>query len=88
MAIDNKYGNVVLEHGDIGENEPVVVFRARDILLTEVLDAYHEMCKSEGSPKRHLDLIVETQKKVMEWQVDNFRETKVPDSEGSKAWRD
>lgn len=37
MAIDLKYGRVTLENADIGEDEPVVVFRARDALLPKVL---------------------------------------------------
>ena len=30
MGIDAKYGRVTTERGDIGEDEPVVVFRAQD----------------------------------------------------------
>lgn len=42
MAVDGKYGRVTLEHGDIGEDEQVVVFRAQDSLLPKVLAWWQE----------------------------------------------
>jgi hypothetical protein len=86
MAIDNKYGRVTLQHGDIGPDEPVVVFRAKDKLLPKVLMYYHLFCMKAGSPKRHLDLIFDTLAKVEQWQKENV--TKVPDSENSRRWMD
>jgi hypothetical protein len=86
MAIDTKYGRVTLEHGNVGEDEPVVVFRAKDKLLPKVLMYYHLFCMKAGSPKRHLDIIWDTLQKVYAWQDEN--ETKTPDSEASKAWLD
>lgn len=71
MAIDNKYGRVTLERGDIGEDEPVVVFRATDVLLPQVLGYYHLFCLKNGSPRHHLDLILDTRTNVMRWQDDN-----------------
>lgn len=35
MPVDRKYGRVMLEHGGVGTNEPVVIFRADDELLPE-----------------------------------------------------
>lgn len=77
MAIEYKYGKITLEKGTIGENEPVVVFRAKDALLPEVLDAYYIHCYKSGSPEEHLNRIKETQKKIKHWQYNN--ETKIPD---------
>jgi hypothetical protein len=37
MAVDKKYGRVTLENGSIGEDEPVVVFRAQDVVLPRLL---------------------------------------------------
>ena len=84
MAIDPKYGKVTLEHGTIGEDEPVVVFRARDRLLPRLLDAYIAMCDRAGSPERHLELIGQAHEAVVEWQKQH--PTKVPDSETSREW--
>lgn len=85
MAIDRKYGKVTLEHGFIGEDEPVVVFRAKDKLLPKVLAYYRLFCWKAGSPTRHLELIDEAIETVETWQEQNS--TKVPDSEASKLWR-
>jgi hypothetical protein len=80
MAIDTKYGRVTLERGDIGGDEPVVVFRAKDALLPELLAAYRRMCEDAGSPQHHLDGIVEAQGVVMAWQAEH--PTQVPQSAG------
>lgn len=84
MGIDRKYGKVTTEFGNIGEDEPVVVFRAKDMLLPKVLAYYHLFCLKAGSPRRHLNIILNTKEIVEEWQDKN--EVKVPDSENSKAW--
>ena len=86
MAIDGKYGKVTLEHGTIGEDEPVIVFRAQDALLPKVLMYYHLFCLKSGTPKRHLDLIIESLDIVRRWQVKNG--SKLPNSESSRDWRD
>lgn len=81
MAIDLKYGQVTTEHGDIGEDEPVVVFRAKDVILVKLLAYYHLFCMRLGSPRRHLNLILDSRDRIIEWQEDN--EPRVPTSEGS-----
>jgi hypothetical protein len=86
MAIDRKYGRVTLEHGDIADDEPVVVFRAKDKLLPKVLMYYHLFCMKAGSPKRHLDLIWDSLLTISRWQESHS--TKVPDSEASREWLD
>ena len=86
MAKNAKYGKVTLEHGSIGEDEPVIVFRAKDVLLPKVLAYYVMCCIKAGSPKRHIDMIFETIKTVERWQLLN--NARVPTSENSKSWRD
>lgn len=89
MAIDGKYGRVILEHGNIGEDEPVVVFRAQDALLPKLLAYYHLFCLKAGSPKRHLDLILKTRETVMNWQNEGSPlRVRVPTSENSRRWMD
>jgi hypothetical protein len=78
VAIDNKYGRVQLERGSIGEDEPVVVFRAQDKLLLKVLSAYHHLAEVAGSPAKHLAGIDATAARVADWQRDHF--TQVPQS--------
>ena len=84
MAIDGKYGRVTLEHGTIGEDEPVVVFRAQDSLLPSLLDYYADLCAENGSPERHIRLVEGALETVRAWQASN--PTKTPDSESSRAW--
>jgi hypothetical protein len=81
MAYDRKYGKVILEHGTIGEDEPVVVFRAQDKILPKLLAYYHLFCLKEGSPRRHLNIILNTKEVIEEWQSNNI--TKTPTSESS-----
>lgn len=83
MAIDGKYGHVVVERGTIGEDEPVVVFRAQDRLLPQVLRFYRDLCGNEGSPQRHLTLVDRTTDVVVAWQAKNF--TKTPSSDTLKS---
>jgi hypothetical protein len=78
MALDTKYGRVTTERGDIGTDEPVVVFRAQDALLPAVLDYYRELANQAGSLQKHLDLIDRYKVNVIEWQRSNF--TKISES--------
>lgn len=79
MAIDRKYGLVTLERGTIGEDEPVVVFRAQDALLPAVLQMYAAMCRNEGSPEHHLQGVLLARDDVIEWQESH--QTQVPRSD-------
>lgn len=84
MAIDAKFGRVTLEHGSVGEDEPVVVFRARDSVLPKLLAYYHLFCLRIGSPKRHLDMILSARDQVIVWQEQHG--SRIPKSDGSKEW--
>ena len=87
MAIDGKYGRVTTEFGDIGEDEPVVVFRAQDKLLPQVLAYYTMICMEAGSPRRHIDLIVDSRDRVAAWQPLEQHFTKIPESAGPAGQR-
>jgi hypothetical protein len=78
MGYDSKYGRVTLERGTVGEDEPVVVFRAQDRLLPKLLKMYRILCELAGSPQHHLDLIHDSAMKIKAWQAENF--TKTPES--------
>lgn len=83
MAIDLKYGRVTTEFGTIGEDEPVVVFRARDLVLPRLLGTYSAECAKEGSPVEHLALIADAIVAVTDWQKAHGRQ--VPRSAGYAA---
>ena len=88
MAVDGKYGRVTLEHGNIGEDEPVIVFRANDKLLPELLHKYLQLCLAAGSPDRHLELIKNSYKQIRQWQEAHPDDVKTPTSDASKRWMD
>lgn len=75
MGIDSKYGQITTEHGNIGADEPVVVFRAQDRLLPKLLKVYKILCELAGSPQHHLDLIHETAMTVKAWQAEHLHRT-------------
>lgn len=79
MGIDLKYGKVTLENSNVGEDEPVVVFRATDKLLPKVLAYYHSFCLKDGSPRHHLDLILDSREAVIAWQQEHG--SRVPNSD-------
>jgi hypothetical protein len=71
---------VTVENGDIGDDEPVVVFRARDVLLPQLMSHYKGLCVDAGSPDHHLDLVLESRRKIIEWQKSNHDLIRVPKS--------
>lgn len=88
MGTDGKYGRVTTEHGDIPDDEPVIVFRARDRLVPPMLDEYLQLCRDEGSPQRHLDLVTKAMHQIIDWQREHQDRVRTPDSERSRAWMD
>jgi hypothetical protein len=75
VAYDRKYGNVTLEHGSVGDDEPVIVFRAQDQLLPKVLKIYRILCEVAGSPDNHLAAIDDTATYINAWQLNNYTQT-------------
>lgn len=57
---------------------PVIVFRAQDEILPDLLDWYRLECAKRGSPQRHLHAIDDARAAVFEWQQHN--RTQVPQS--------
>jgi hypothetical protein len=86
MGFDRKYGKVTTEHGEIPDDEPVIVFRARDKLVPAMLTTYIQLCEQAGSPARHIDLVEGSKRQIVEWQRDNKDQVRKPDSERSRAW--
>jgi len=86
VGYDRKYGKVTTEHGDIPDDEPVIVFRGRDKMVPAMIDQYLYLCRAGGSPQRHLDLVTESQRQIVAWQETHPDGTRTPDSERSRAW--
>jgi hypothetical protein len=82
MAIDLKYGRVSVENvpgNPFGEDEPVIVFRARDKNILDLLDKYEMLCKEGGSPDEHLTAIRVVRANMERWQRENPDLVKTPD---------
>lgn len=79
MAIDIKYGHVHLEHtpDSMRDDEPVVVFRARDVALPGLLEDYIVACTAVGSPQAHVEQVRTARETVLNWQ--RLHGSKVPD---------
>lgn len=76
MAVDLKYGRIHFEEPNtIGEDEPVVVFRAQDRLLPKLLKVYRYFCELAGSPDKHLRLIDEGAAIIKQWQISHRTQT-------------
>lgn len=81
MPYDLKYGRVTLENQrNVGDDEPVIVFRAKDRLLPKLLKVYRYFCELAGSPDNHLAAIDDTAQNIKAWQFQNG--TQVPQSTG------
>jgi hypothetical protein len=83
MPISSKHGRVTTQFGSFEDDEPVVVFRARDEVLPFILAAYYGLCRKAGSNPYHLELIETTLEEIVSWQRKNASLVHVPDSKES-----
>ena len=71
MALSGKYGRVNIPQ--IGEDEPVFILRAQDMLAISAIEIYRSLAESHGAP------VVET----LQREINSFRawdgQKKVPD---------
>lgn len=58
-------------------DEPVILFRAQDRILPDLLTAYWHLCKQAGCEEAHLFRISLRLREVNDWQTDNL--SKLPD---------
>lgn len=84
MGYDRKYGKVTTEFGNIKDDEPVVVFRAQDKLLPDLLAFYNYLCMKAGSPQRHLNIVFNSARAIHAWQSKNRLLVRTPNSESSR----
>lgn len=82
LPYDLKYGHVTLEHGTVPEDEPVVVFRASDQLLPEMLHGYASACEEAGSSDFHVAATDAARQRVLDWQASHPDHVRTPMSAG------
>ena len=78
MAIDNKYGQVTVEHGSIGEDEPVFVIRAKDEAAVDAIMDYFDTARTHGAVFSN-DVRDEVIGQFMAWREANFSLVRAPD---------
>lgn len=78
MGFDKKYGIVTTENVDIPDDEPVFLFRGRDVHTPEVIKYYLQRCRDGGSPQAHLDSITAGLYDVKKWQNTEGNRVRTP----------
>lgn len=58
-GVDAKYGEITTEYGAIGEDEPVFVLRAQDVLAHETLVHYHKQAGRFGCTTHFRDDVLQ-----------------------------
>ena len=80
--IDLKYrtsGDITKHDGTpVPEDEPLVLFRAKDNLLVPLLEHYKQMCIDAGSLPKHLDLLQKRIDEIKQWQAEHPERMNVP----------
>lgn len=78
-AGEQKYGAVTTERGRFHEGEPVIIFRAADMMIVELIIEYALRCYRAGSPFAHVSAVLDRAKLFLEWQAANEGKVKLPD---------
>lgn len=82
--IDRKYqtsGDITkLDGTPVPEDEPLVLFRAKDNLLVPLLEHYKQMCINAGSYPKHVELLELRIQDIKKWQAQNPERLNVPGS--------
>lgn len=82
MAISDKYGKVTVEHepgNPFGDDEPVFIFRARDVLSKVVINEYLKLLFTFGASEEHQESVKEAINTFITWQKNHTQLVKVPD---------
>jgi hypothetical protein len=81
--IDGKYktsGDLTkLDGTSIPADEPLILFRAHDKLLVQLLEYYTELCQKAGSPEAQLNLLSKRIVEIKAWQASHQDKLKTPD---------
>lgn len=73
--IDLKYktsGDITkLDGTPVPEDEPLILFRAKDKLLIPLLEHYQQICSQAGSLPKHMDLLQKRIDEIKKWQAEH-----------------
>jgi len=68
-----------LDGTPIPEDEPLILFRAKDNLLVDTLEYYQELSRKSGSPAEQVESLSAYIDKIKSWQADHRDRLDVPD---------
>lgn len=88
MGNSRKYGQITTEQGNVPPAEPVFMVRARDITSVDLITDYLTLCVRAGSPRRHLELVMDTLNDFRKYQTANKGELKIPQGRRSGGMAD
>ena len=81
--IDGKYktdGNITKMDGTpIPDDEPLILFRAKDKLLPQVIENYKKLCQDAGCQPQQVESLGPLVQQVKDWQTANAGKVKLPD---------
>jgi hypothetical protein len=81
--IDGKYktdGNITkLDGTPIPDDEPLVLFRAKDKLLPQLLEDYKKLCQDAGCQSQQVETLGPLIQQAKDWQAANPDKVKLPD---------
>lgn len=80
MGYDSKYGNIKTQHEEIPDDEPVIMFRARDKLAVDIIGYYLFRSIQAGSSRGHLKVVMGSLEEFRYWQEQHPDELKLPES--------
>lgn len=61
------------------EDEPLIVFRAKDKTVRPLIGQYRDLCRESGSPRAHIDRIDSTLRTFEQFAADFPDRMKTPD---------
>lgn len=81
--IDTKYktdGNITKMDGTpIPDDEPIILFRAKDQLTPQLIEAYKKLCSDAGCQRQQITSLDPLIERFKNWQVANPDKVKLPD---------
>jgi hypothetical protein len=69
------------------EDEPLIIFRAKDKLSVPMMLAYAELCRAAGCDAGQLELLYRRIADFLAWQKDHPELMKIPSSEPGDRYR-
>jgi hypothetical protein len=77
--MDEKYGKVLTERGDIAEDEPLFIIRGQDAAAVPAIRAYALKASYAGASDEFVQQVEQQAEAISQWQKANPDRVKVPD---------